>query len=127
MKSLLIQDEFKYTFFSLKSNKSSGFDDISVNVLRQVFGMIKNSLIYFFNFSLNKGVFPDKLILAGVFLSFKNGEKCKLTNYKPVSVLAFISPILERIMYNRFYHCFDENSLLFKKQSFTNGIIIIWY
>ena len=71
MNRLLIQDEFKDTFFSPKSNKSSGFDDISVNVLRQVFGIIKNPLIYFFNFSLNKGVFPDKLILAGAFLFFK--------------------------------------------------------
>ena len=83
--------------------------------LRQVFDIIKNPLIYFFIFLLNKGVVPDKLKLARVCLIFKNGEKDKLTNYKLASVLAFISKIPERIMYNRLYHCCDENGSLFKK------------
>ena len=97
------------------------------SVFSQVFGMLKNSLMNFFNFSFNKGLFPDKLVLAGISLLFKNGEKYKLTNYKLVSSLAFISEILEKTMHNRLYHCFNKNSLLFKKKSFTNEIIIIWY
>ena len=88
-----------------------------------MFGIIKNPLINFFNFSLNKDVFP-----AGVSLIFKNGEKYELTtNYKLVSVLAFISHILKRVMFKILHHCFDEISLLFKKKSFTNGVMIIWY
>ena len=107
----------------MKNKKRSGFDDISINVLKKMLGIIKNPLINFFNFSLNKDVFP-----AGFSLIFKNGEKYELTtNHNLVSVLAFISQILKRIMYNILHHCFDEISPVFKNKSFTNGIMIIWY
>ena len=42
----LKEDEKRDTFVSLNHNKRSGFDDISVNVLKQVYDISKGQLIY---------------------------------------------------------------------------------
>ena len=40
--------------------------------------------------------------------TFKSGDACLVTNYRPISVLPSFSKILERIMYNRVYHFLTE-------------------
>ena len=69
-----------------------------------------------FNFSLAKGVFPDKLQIAWVTPIFKKGNNTLETNYKPISVLPCFSKLLERIMYNRLYKFVVENNILYQKQ-----------
>ena len=69
---------------SLKANKSSGYGDISANVVKRVsdeiFGFLKHS----FNISLAKGVFPDKLKIVWVTPTFKKGKNTLVTNYRPI-------------------------------------------
>ena len=48
-------------FASLKTNKSSGYDDISADVAKRVSDEIFVILKHISNISLAKGVFPDKL------------------------------------------------------------------
>ena len=75
-----------------------------------------------FNLPLSTGIFPDKLKIAKVSPIFKNGEKDRLTNYRPISVLPCFSKILERIMYDRLYSYLIENKKLSKKQfGFRSG------
>ena len=52
--SALTVNELKEAFFSLKINKSPGYDDISfnVNVVRNCFGSILKPLMAIFNLSL---------------------------------------------------------------------------
>ena len=49
---------------------------------------------------------------------YKGGNKENVVNYKPISVLACFSKMLERIMYNRLYLYLIENNynLLYNKQ-----------
>ena len=54
--------------------------------------------------------------VAEVTSIFEIGEKCSISNYRPISVLPCFSKILERIMYNRLYDYFTVNSILFNKQ-----------
>ena len=89
------------------------YDATDINL--KTYDIIKNPLIYFFNYSLNSGVFPNKLKIARVSPILKNKEKNKLANYRPTSALPSILKILERMMYNRLYNYFDKNNLLFKK------------
>ena len=112
----LSEEEFKKAFFSLKSNKSNGFDDINANVVKQIYTLIKRPLIYIFNCSIQKGIFPDKLKIARVTPIFKSGEETVISNYRPISVLPCFSKILEKIMYNRLYPFFRENKILYEKQ-----------
>ena len=42
------EEEFKAVYFSLKRSKSSGYDDISTNVVRSIYSeMLKAFVLYF--------------------------------------------------------------------------------
>ena len=58
-------------FASLKTNKNSAYDDIFADVVKKVSDEIFVILKHFFNISLAKGVFPDKLKIARVTPIFK--------------------------------------------------------
>ena len=57
----LLMNELKDTFFSLKFNKSPGYDVISFNVVKKCFSSLCEPLKYLFNLSIEKGIFPHKL------------------------------------------------------------------
>ena len=69
-----------------------------------------------FELSLEKGIFPDDLKIARVTPVFKGGDRSKLGNYRPISVLSCFSKILERIMHNGIYKYLQENKILYPKQ-----------
>ena len=112
--SALTINELKDAFFSLKVNKSPGYDEISFNVVKNCFGPLLKAVI--FNLSLQKGSFPDELKIAKVTPVFKADDVNELGNYRPISVLPCFSKILERIMYNRLFKYLKTNEILYKKQ-----------
>ena len=73
---------------------------------------ISKPLCHIFNLSLSTGIFPDKLKIARVTPVFKSGDKCELSNYRPISVLPCFSKILEKIVYNRTVKFLDRNNIL---------------
>ena len=108
--------ELKYAFASLKINKSSGYDDISVDVVKKVYDEIFVILKHIFNISLSKGVFPDKLKLVRVTPIFKKGKNSLVNNYRPISILHCFSKLFERKICNRLYKCLVENNIFYQKQ-----------
>ena len=106
--------ELGNAFPSLKTNKISGYDDISADVVKRVSDEIFVILKHIFNISLAKGVFPEKLKIARVTPIFKKGNNTLVTNYRPISVLPCFSKLLERIMY-RLYKFLVENNILYQK------------
>ena len=106
----------KDAFFSLKINKSSGYDEISFNVFKKCFGELYDPIKFIFELSLEKGVFLDDLKITRVTPVFKGGDRSKLGNYRVRSVLPCFSKVLERIMYNRIYKYLLENKILYPKQ-----------
>ena len=102
--------------FSLKTNNRSGYNNIHVNVIRDLYNELKTPLMNIINLSLNTRIFPDRMKVAKATPIFKKGEKSIISNYIPISVLPCFSKILERIMYNRLYDYFTANSILFNKQ-----------
>ena len=109
-------NELKDAFFSLKINKSPGYDEISFNVLNKCFSSFCQPLKYLFNLSIEKGIFPDVLKIAKGTTIYKTDDKSNLSNYRPISVLSCFSKILKRIMYNRLYQYLTENKILYHKQ-----------
>jgi hypothetical protein len=87
--------------------------------------------------SLSSGIFPDVLKLAKVIPIYKNKEKNDITNYRPISLLSFISKVLEKTYHKRLYPFFQSTSLFCSNQfgfrknhntidavtSFTNDVI----
>ena len=92
--------KLKDSFYSLKTNKSPGYDDISSNIIKQCSGTLNRPLHYIYNISLQSGVPPEEMKIARVTPIFKGGEVPNLGNYCPISVLCCFSNILEKIMYD---------------------------
>ena len=113
---ILTMKELEDAFFSLKINKSSGYDDINFNVIKHSFQYISKPLMHIFQLSLSQGIFPDSLKIAKITPIFKTGETTNLSNYRPISVLPCFSKILEKIMYNKLYRYFTEHNILYSKQ-----------
>ena len=113
---ILTVKELEDAFFSLKVNKSSGYDDINFNVINHSFQYISKPLMHIFQLSLSQGIFPDSLKIAKISPIFKTGETTNLSNYRPISVLPCFSKILEKIMYNKLYKYFTEHNILYSKQ-----------
>ena len=82
-------NELKDAFFTLKIDKSPGYDDISFNVLKKYFSSLCEPLKYLFNLSIKKGSFPDDLKIAKVTPIYKVDNKSNLSNYR-VDICAFL-------------------------------------
>ena len=61
-------NELKDAFFPLKTNKSSGADEMNFNVIKHCFGELCGPLKYLFDSSLQSWVFPDLMKIAIVSL-----------------------------------------------------------
>ena len=108
--------------FSLKTNKSPGYDEVSFNVIKQYFGPLDKLLLHIFNLSIEKGIFHDDLKIASVTPIFKDGHEEDLGNYKPISFLSCFSKIFAKIMYNRIYKHLTMNDILYENQfDFQDG------
>ena len=56
----LTAKEFLDAFQSLKNDKSPGFDELHVNVIKSIYNEIKAPLIHVFRDSIDNGSFPPK-------------------------------------------------------------------
>ena len=95
----------------------SGPDGIANFFLKAGLPILAESLCDIFNLSLATGVFPDFWKVARVAPIFKNGEQTDLSNYRPISVLSFLSRVFEKLVYNQLYEYLDENKHLCLHQS----------
>ena len=101
---------------SLKSSKSSGNDEISVNLLKKIIFHIASPLAHIINLSLSVGMFPKSLKIAKVIPIYKKDDPSQITNYRPISLLPSISKVLEKIVYKRLYSFLNQNNLLIPNQ-----------
>ena len=95
----LTDEEVRNAFYSLKTNKSPGYDDISFNAIDKVFEFIVEPLRYTFSNSLVQGIFPEDMKVARITPICKGGDEENVVNYRPIYVLPCFSKILEIIMY----------------------------
>ena len=119
MKSMLILYISEYEIIeiikSLK-NSSAGYDNIPASIAKQCIQHYIKPLTYLINSSFECGIFPNELKLAKVIPIFKNGDKQEISNYRPISILAFFSKIFGKTMYNHLINFIDKNKILYKYQ-----------
>ena len=109
-------DEVLTLINGLKPKHSSGHDEISSKLLKDIGVVIAPTLSVIINQSLCTGVFPDKLKIAKVIPLFKKGDESLIENYRPISLFSSISKVFERIVFNQLYKYLDDNNLLFDSQ-----------
>ena len=72
---------------------------------------------------MKEAVFPTKLKIAVIKPIFKAGDTTSFSNYRPISILPFLSKILEKIIYIRLLNHFINNELLSDRQfGFRKGL-----
>ena len=93
-------------------NKSCGLDGIDAKFVQLAAEVIAPALCLLFNACFENGFFPMCLKEAKVVPVFKSGDRRKLTNYRPISILSCFSKILEKIVYSRTVDFLNFNSVL---------------
>ena len=111
----LIIDSFK--------NKRVNIDVIPAFIYKLMADFISPIVSDLINFSVESGAFPDVLKIARVVPLFKNGSRNILGNYRPISVLSFLSKVFEKSMHRRLSNYFDKFDLMVSNQfGFREGL-----
>ena len=99
-----------------KSGLSLGINSIPTKMLKLLSPLISSPLSQIIIESFQSGVFPDKMKLAKVTPIFKNGFPVTALYYRPISLLAVFSKIIEKVMYERLYNFLDKYKILYSLQ-----------
>ena len=102
---------------NLDPNKSHGYDNISVRLIKICGLSICKPLNIIFSNCLSQGIFPEYWKKANVVPVHKKNEKYLLSNYRPISLLPIFSKIFERLIFNSIYNYLISNNLLSPHQS----------
>ena len=89
-------EEVSQLISGLKPKASSGYDNISNKLLKQLHPVIIVPLTEIINCSLNEGCFLDSMKVADTIPLYKTKERDNTSNYRPISLLLTLSKILEK-------------------------------
>lgn len=104
------------TINKLESNKSCGYDGITVKCVKICKEILAPPLTRLINICFQSGKYPDVLKIQKITPIFKNGEKTKLENYRPISVLPIFNKIIEKIIFERIYNFLESENFFYNKQ-----------
>lgn len=95
-------DEYtiKSEIAKLKNKNSTGFDEISIKLLKRISDTISKPLEYLVNKSLESGTFPDILKTACIIPLYKKEDPHNIANYRQISLLSVFSKLIERLVHN---------------------------
>ena len=97
-------------------NKASCVNNISSEILRDVFLAVPEKLCQFFNNCFKFAMIPDCWKYAKVTPLPKGGNNQLVSNYRPISLLPVLSKMIEKIVHRRIYKFLGENDILDKRQ-----------
>ena len=102
----------------LKKKTSSGFDEISSEILKMGADALAEPLCHIINHSLKTGKFPTAWKEGKVCPIYKKKDRKQLENYRPVSLLSVPGMVLERVCCMQLEEYFEKNKIL---QEFQYG------
>ena len=97
---------------SLKVTSSPGPDAIHPRVLHEAAGALSRPLSLLYHRSLDSGQLPSEWKVGHVVPIYKKGDRRDPANYRPVSLTAVPSKVLESIIRDQLLLHFTENGLL---------------
>ena len=110
---------------SIKKDVATGIDCIPAKILKDSKHTISPILCDLINKSYKTKTFPDILKIASIKPIFKSGDKNKISNYRPISILPVLSKIFERsaamqlVQYFEKYKIFNKNQHAYRPQHST--------
>ena len=96
---------------SLPSKTSSGYDGLSLKLLKSIKHIILEPLTLIINQMINTGIFPDKLKIVKAIPIYKKGDEAVFSNYRPISLLPLISKVFEKVIFKQLYSYFKNEKI----------------
>ena len=98
-------------------SKTPGIHDLSGIFLKDVASLLATPITQLWNLPISSGRFPDACKIAKLKPLFKKSFKMDLKNYRPISLLPFMSKVVERIVHEQTMEFLDKHNILYKFQS----------
>lgn len=92
----------------LKNKNSCTSDGVSSVLLKHIALYVVDVLSFLFNLSVETGCFPQHLKSAEVIPLFKKGNRKKVSDYRPISLLSTFSKIFEKLIKVRIVSFLDK-------------------
>ena len=93
-------------------NKGNSLLDIKLRLLLLISSAVVPVIVFLYNLGIANGLYPDPLKVGRVVPVFKAGEKTKVNNYRPISILTTINKIFEILTYKRMMVFAERHKIL---------------
>ena len=100
---IISREDVQQALHTLDTQKSLGFDDIGPHLLKvcSASESLHTALTELYSACINTATIPDPWKVHKIIPIHKKGDRCIVSNYRPISLLCTTSIILERIIYNQ--------------------------
>ncbi len=95
----------------LNNKKSSSYDLISNNILKETKDIITPYLEVLFNKCIAEHTFPGNFKIAQVIPLFKGGDKEDPNSYRPISLLPAIGKLFEKLWFKRLISFWTKHNI----------------
>ena len=90
--------------------------NIPVFIYKILAPQIAPTVSMLFNNSLSESIFPECFKTAEIISIVKSGDSNSTANYRPISMLPFLSKMFEKLMYARLDSYLKSNNILYTNQ-----------
>lgn len=104
--------ELRKIVHGLKNKKSTGWDEIPMFLIKQVFELIRYPLCSIINQSLRQGLFPEKLKFSDIKPLYKKGCVNDPSSYRPLALIPNFSKIFEKVVEIQLSKFLESNAIL---------------
>ncbi len=108
--------ELENAIRELKSEKSSGHDNVLNEYLKNASFAVKLLILTIFNSVLYLEYFPSEWAIGSITPVFKGGDKSSTNNYRGITVLSCLGKLFTRIMNNRLKKWAEREEIISEAQ-----------
>lgn len=108
---------------TLKNNSAPGPDGIAASLIKKIHAFISIPLVHIINIVFSTGKIPSEWKESYVSPIFKSGDRTKMTNYRPISVINNFAKIFEKCLKERLTNYMERFGLISARQyGFREGL-----
>lgn len=104
-------------FMKRQAASKSSADCVPFRILKNCFAILILAVVHVINASFRDAFVPSNLKTATVTPLHKSGPKTNKNNFRPISVLPFVTKVMEYHMHSELAQYLDEKGVLYEKQA----------
>ena len=113
----MTEDHVLQLLKDMSVDKAAGLDNLSGKFLKDGANILAKPISELCNLSIKYSVFPEDCQIAELKPLYKKGSTTLPKNYRPISLLALTSKIIEKVIHDQTQAYLDENKILCRFQS----------